>query len=144
MSVARKKNCVTSKLDTLNSLSVNLAGKMDCVFVTGKRKTVATLPVKSCVVTHVPFAGGLPQKKGINPDIAQHPEIKSVKDVSCVGHWSFVQNVTNVPIVAIDLPVRARLHQFWGKMGRLGGRSQNHKCPQGRLHSPLPVLAKSS
>ena len=40
----------------LNSFSVNVAGKKDYVFVTGKRKTLDTLPVNSCVVAHVPFA----------------------------------------------------------------------------------------
>ena len=43
-----------------------------------------------------------------------------MKDVSCVGHLSFVQNVTNVPFVTIDLPVVARLHQFWEKWVALG------------------------
>ena len=59
---------------------------------------------------HVPFAGGLPQKKGINPDIVHHPEIKYLEDASCVVPVSFVQNVTNVPTVAPDRPVGARLH----------------------------------
>ena len=55
-----------------------------------------------------------------------------MNNVSCADHLSYVQNVTNAPIVAIDLFVGARLHQFW------------EKCiPQGRIHSPLPVLAKS-
>ena len=36
-----------------------------------------------------------------------------MKDVSCVDHLNFVQNVTNVPVVAPELPVLARLHQSW-------------------------------
>ena len=36
-----------------------------------------------------------------------------MKDVSYTNHLSFVQNVKNIPIVAPDLPVGARLHHFW-------------------------------
>ena len=99
-----------------------------------------TLSVNSCGVTQVPFAAGLPQKQIVTPDIVQHPEIKYVKDVSCVGHLSFVQNG---PIVTIDLLLGARLHQLWKKMGRPGGQSQCHNSPQGRLHSSLQDSAKS-
>ena len=57
-SVVGKKNSVyvTDKLDTWN---VKMAGQKDCLFVTGKRKTVNFLPVNACAVTHVPFAGEL-------------------------------------------------------------------------------------
>ena len=47
-----------------------------------------------------------------------------MKDVSCVGHLSSVNLVTNVPTTAIDLPVMTRLHQFWKKMGNPGGESK--------------------
>ena len=43
-----------------------------------------------------------------------------MKDVSCVGHFSSVNCVTNVPTVALDPPVGARLHQFWEKLSALG------------------------
>ena len=43
-----------------------------------------------------------------------------MKDVSCVDHLNSVNLVTNVPIVAPDLPVGARLHQFWEKWAALG------------------------
>ena len=43
-----------------------------------------------------------------------------MKDVSCVGHLSSVNFVTNVPTVAIDLPVWTRLHQFGEKWEALG------------------------
>ena len=69
--------------------------------MTGKRKTVDTLPVNSCVVTHVSFAGGLPQKKDVNPNTSQHQSIKYVRGVSCADHLTYVQTVTNVPIVII-------------------------------------------
>ena len=36
-----------------------------------------------------------------------------MKDVSCVDQLSFAQPVTNVQAAAQDLPVGARLHQFW-------------------------------
>ena len=39
---------------------------------------------------------------------------------SCVGHLSSANLVTNVPTVAIDPPVGARLHQFWEKWEALG------------------------
>ena len=66
---------------------------------------------------------GLPQKKGINPNYCHnYTEIKYmyVKDVSCVGHLSSANLVTNVPHVAINPPVGARLHQFWEKWESLG------------------------
>ena len=43
-----------------------------------------------------------------------------MKDVSCVGHLSFGQPITNVPAVSQDLPVWARLHQFWETWEALG------------------------
>ena len=35
-----------------------------------------------------------------------------MKDVSCIDHWSFVQNFTNAPVVVPDLPIGAILHQL--------------------------------
>ena len=43
-----------------------------------------------------------------------------MNDVSCVGHLSSANIVTNVPTVAINPPVGARLHQFWEKWEALG------------------------
>ena len=83
--------------------------------VASKRETV-NLHVNSCVVSPVHFAKGYPQKKGVNLiNYQNYTEIKYVKDVSCVGHLSSVNVVTNVSTVAPDLPVGARLHQFWEK-----------------------------
>ena len=42
------------------------------------------------------------------------------KPLSCVNQLSSVQNVTNVPPVVPNLPVGARLHQFWKKRAALG------------------------
>ena len=55
--------------------------------VIGKNQTI------SCVVTHVPFAGGLPQKKGINPTNVQHPEIKYIANKYFVHVWSDVHSL---------------------------------------------------
>ena len=66
-----------------------------------------------------------------------------MKDVSRVDHLSSVQTVTNVPIAAPDMPVGARLHNFWEKMGSPGGQTKGHSSPQGRLRPPLPDPAKS-
>ena len=41
-------------------------------------------------------------------------------NVSCVGHLSSANFVTNIPTVAIDPPVGARLQQFWKKWEALG------------------------
>ena len=51
----------------------------------------------------------------------------------------FLQNVTNVPVVAPDLSVGARLHQFLGNLGSPWGQSKSHKNPQRRVHSPDPT-----
>ena len=77
--------------------------------LTNKSETVF-LPVNSCVA-NVHSVTGLPQKKGVNPNCCyNHTEIKYVKDVSCVGHLSCANIVTNVP-TAVNPPVGARLHQ---------------------------------
>ena len=81
-------------------------------------KTRTQLPVSYPVVSHVPFAGGSPQKKGVIPE--HQMSIKSVKGVSCVNHLSSVQNVTNVPLVVPNPPVGSRLHKFWEKWTALG------------------------
>ena len=124
--MARRTLCVTGKSDTLNSLNVNVIRQKDCAFVTGKRKTVDILPINSCVVTYVPFAGGLPQKKGVNFDTRQHQSVKYVKSVSCVHHLMSIQTVTNM-----------------GKMGSPGDQYEGHSSHLSRLHSSLPVSAKS-
>ena len=79
--------------------------------LTSKSETVNLL-LNSCVA-NAHSVIGLPQKKGV---IHNYTEIKYVKDVSCVGHLSSVNLVTNVPAVAIDLPVGARLRQFLKKV----------------------------
>ena len=108
--------------------------------MTGNSKTRTDLSAYYHVANLVPFACGSPQKKGINPD--HQVQIKSVKGVSCVDQLSSVKYVTNVPTVAPDLPVGARLQQFWKKMGRPRHEPQSSNNPQGRLHSTLLIPAK--
>ena len=79
--------------------------------LSSKSDTVNLL-INSCIA-NAHSVTRLPQKKGVNPNYCHnYTDIKYVKDVSCVGHLSSVNLVTNVPTAAIDLPVRARLHQF--------------------------------
>ena len=62
-------------------------------------------------MNHVSFVAGQLQKKGLSPIIVQ--QMKYVKGVSCVDQLLFVQPVTSVHTVAQNLPVGARLYQFW-------------------------------
>ena len=110
------KDCayVSDKTGSLNPSPV-IAREKD---LTSKNKTV-NLHVNSCVVNL--FVKGYLQKKGVNPSYCYHCQrIRCVKDVSCVVHLCSVNIVTNVPTVDPDLPVGARLHQFWEKWAALG------------------------
>ena len=103
--------------------SVNVSDKMEGLNppppVTNKSETV--FPHVNSFVASVPFVSGSPQKKGVNPVYCQSiREINHVKDVSCVDHLSFVNIVTNVQTVVTNLPVGARLQQFWRKWETLG------------------------
>ena len=71
------------------------------------------MPIYVTVETPVHFAEGYLQKKGVNPNNGHCQEIKYMNDLSYVNHSGSVKCVTNVPIVAPDLPVGARLYQFW-------------------------------
>ena len=85
--------------------------------LSSKSETI-NLRVNSCVA-NVHSVTGLSQKKGVNPNYCHnYTEINYVKNVSCVGHLSSVNLVTNVPTAAIDLPVGARLHHFGKKNGK--------------------------
>ena len=93
-----------------------MTGHLSPVSVTGQKDFCVT--GKLHVASHVPFAGGSPQKKGVVPE--HQMSIKSVKGVSCVNQLSSVQNVTNVPLVVPNPPVGSRLHEFWEKWAALG------------------------
>ena len=114
-----------------NYCVLNVAGVKNSVHVSGKKKELNPSPVTSksetvflhvnSFVANVHSVTGLPQKKGVNPNYCyNHTEIKHVNDVSCVGHFSSTNTVTNVPTVVINPPVGARLQQFWEKWEALG------------------------
>ena len=66
-----------------------------------------TLNVNCLAVNHVPFVARQPQMKVIRPFVKA---IKSLEGVSCVHQLSSVKPVTNVHIVAQNLPAGARLN----------------------------------
>ena len=90
--------------------------------VTDQKNSKLTLNVDSHVANaHRHIVTGLPQRKGVNPNICQlYTEIKYVKDVSCVGHLPSVKLVTNAQHAVLDPPVGARLNQCWKKWETLG------------------------
>ena len=67
---------------------------------------------------------GIPKKRELSPGAAgcycRDYELKSVKSVSCVTQLSCVQPVTNVKNAAQNLPVGARLQNFWQNWLDLG------------------------
>ena len=114
-----------------NYCVLNVAGVKDSVHVSSKKQDLNPSPVTSksetvflhvnSFVANVHSVTGLPQKKGVNSNYCyNHTEIKYVKDVSCVGHLSSANTVTNDQTVAINPPVGARLQQFWEKWEALG------------------------
>ena len=82
------------------------------------------LHVKPLVVQNAHTAPGHPQKKGISPGAADcilsHCALKSVKSVSGVTQLSCAQSVANVGNVVPNLPVGARLQNFWRTWLELG------------------------
>ena len=82
------------------------------------------LRVKPLVVQNAHTAPGHPQKKGISPGAAgctlNHCALKSVKSVSGVTQLSCAQSVANVRNVVLNLPVGARLQNFWRTWVELG------------------------
>ena len=113
-------NCVNSVTGQKNSVCVTGQGDLDpAPVVAANSKVTLNLNVDFCVA-NAHIVTGLPQKKGVNPNCQICTEIKYVKDVSCVGHLSSVNLVTNAPPVVMDPPVRARLHKCWEKWEALG------------------------
>ena len=85
-----------------------------------KPQTINTglkLNVKLPVASHVHTAPGYSQKRELSPGSAgchyKSYKLKSVKSVSGVTQLSCVQPVTNVENAAPNLPVGARLQNFW-------------------------------
>ena len=88
--------------------------------VTDQKNSKLTLNVDSHVA-NAHIVTGLPQRKGVNPNICQlYTEIKYVKAVSCVGQLPSVKLVTNAQHAVLDPPVGARLNQCWQKWETLG------------------------
>ena len=65
------------------------------------------------IVSHAHFVHRQPQKKGISPATIKQNQLKCVNNVSCVDQLCFVKLAPNVPNVVQNLPVGARLNQFW-------------------------------
>ena len=132
-----------------NYCVLNVAGVKNSVHVSDKRKDLNPSPVTSKSETsftcklffaNVHSVTGLPQKKGVNPNYGcTHTEIKHVNDVSCVGHLSSANTVTNVPTVAINPPVGARLQQFWEKWEALGSSPKVVTILREGYNPSLPV-----
>ena len=87
-------------------------------------QTLKTLNAKHHVVFHVSSAPGHSQKKELSPGQAEcYPSncsLKSVKSVSCVTQLSCVPPAINVQNAASNLPVGARLQNFWTVWSKLG------------------------
>ena len=81
------------------------------------RKTLFQRHVNFPVVSHVRSATGLPQRKGLSPGLTdvnfKSCQLKYVKGVSSVTHLCCEKPVTNVKHAAQNLPVGARLQNFW-------------------------------
>ena len=79
--------------------------------------TQLNLNVNCHVVTDVYTAPGLSPRKDISPGVAdchlKNCKLKSVKSVSCVTQLSCVNPVSNVINAVQNLPVGARLQNFW-------------------------------
>ena len=90
----------------------------------GSLQTLKTLNVKHPVVFHVPSAPGHSQKKELSPGQAEcyteNCSLKCVKSVSCVIQLSCAQPVNNVQNATLNLPVGARLQNFWTVWSQMG------------------------
>ena len=84
---------------------------------TPQAQTRDILNVKFPVVQVVTSAPGHSQKKDLSPGPAdchyKKCKLKSVKSVSCVTQLSCVNTVSNVRNAVLNLPVEARLQNFW-------------------------------
>ena len=114
-------HCVNAVTGQKNSVCVTgQTGLKPHSVVAGDKKVTLNLNVDFCVA-NAHIVSGLPQRKAINPNFCQmYTEIKYVKDVSCVGHLSSVNVVTNTPPVVTNPPVGARLQKCWEKWQALG------------------------
>ena len=65
-----------------------------------------------------------------------------MNDVSCVDHLSSVKKCHKCPNCCSRSTCRGQITPVLGKMASPGSQSKSCNSPQGRLLSPLPVLAK--
>ena len=90
--------------------------------VTDQKNSKLTLNVDSHVA-NAHIVTGLPQRKGVNPNICQlYTEIKYVKDVSCVAHLPSVKLVTNAQHAPHGV-------HSGGQRGQTHGPSEGYKDP---------------
>ena len=93
------------------------------------------------VVNVVPSAPGHSQKRELSPGSAscyyKNHRLKYVKSASCV------QPVTNIKNAASNLPVGARLQNFWQTWLDLGAGPKVVQNPERGLHPPLPDPAET-
>ena len=83
--------------------------------------TKTQLNVKPLAVNSVVSAPGLPQSPGLAECYVQPVcKLKSVQGVSCVTQLPYVKTVTNASNAALNLPVGARLQNFWQVWQDLG------------------------
>ena len=91
------------------------------------------LNVNCHVANHVHTAPGLSQKKELSPGLAgcflKENKLKYVKSAYCVTQVSCVKPVTNVKNVASNLPVGARLQNFWQTWLDLGAGPYTYTGP---------------
>ena len=122
--------------------------------------TLLNLNVNCHVAKVVYSVSGLSQRKGVSPGTAdcyqRNYKLKHVKGVSCVTQLSCIKPVTNVKNVASNLPVGARLQNYWQTCLDLGARpkvvqilktdpakpdkvNEHHKLLCQSPQEPLPV-----
>ena len=113
-------HCVNSVTGQKNSVCVTgQTGLKPLSVVAGDKKVTLNLNVDFCVA-NAHIVTGLPQRKGINPNLPNVHRNKICERCSCVGHLSSVNLVTNAPPVVTNPPVGARLQKCWEKWEALG------------------------
>ena len=80
-------------------------------------KLLSVKNISSVVVKDAHIVQGQPQRKGVSPAIVRQSH---AVNVSCVDQLCSVKHVPNVPNGTQNLPVGARLNQFWETWEALG------------------------
>ena len=100
-------------------------------------------PVYCHVANHVPFAGGLPQKKGVNPDHQFAKSNKIHEGCFLCKSLEFCTKCHKCPTCCTKSTCRGQITPVWGKMGSPRRQPQSTSSSQRRLHTSLPVPAQS-